>query len=75
MRIKRGINANNFLSAARQCAGSVTLATEKGDRFELHSDLAGLLVAILSEEPEQLYGAEITCADEEDYKRLAHVLE
>lgn len=75
MKLKKGVNINEFFETANKGGGDVFLQTTEGDILNLKSLLSRYAVMSIMGNRHLLDSAEIVCVQEEDYKRLAEFLE
>lgn len=75
MRLKKDIDMNAFLEAAKKCDGSVFFQTTEGDILNLKSLLSRYVMMSIMGKPHLLESAQITCVQEDDYQKLAEFLE
>lgn len=75
MRLKEGIDVNDFLAAAEKCTGQVFFHTADGSILNLRSMLSHyVLVSILCNKS-VLDDSQIVCTQDDDYQLLQNYLE
>ncbi|MCH5339562.1 MAG: hypothetical protein J1E03_12325 [Acetatifactor sp.] len=75
MRLKKDIDMNAFLEAAKKCHGAVFFQTTEGDILNLKSLLSRYVLMSIMGKPHLLESAQITCVQEDDYQKLTEFLE
>lgn len=75
VQLKKDIDMNTFLEAAKECDGSVFFQTTEGDILNLKSLLSRYVLMSVMGKPHLLESAQITCVQEDDYQKLAEFLE
>lgn len=74
MKLKKGVDINEFFEVANKCSGDIFLQTTEGDILNLKSLLSRYAVMSIMGNQHLLDSAEIVCVQEEDYKKLADFL-
>lgn len=75
MKLKEGIDINEFLAAAEKCSGQVFFHTADGSILNLRSMLSHyVLVSILCNKS-VLEDSKVVCTQDEDYQLLKDYLE
>ncbi len=75
MRLKEGIDVNDFLAAAEKCTGQVFFHTTDGSILNLRSMLSHyVLVSILCNKS-VLEDSQVVCTQDDDYQLLQNYLE
>ena len=75
MRLKEGIDVNDFLAAAEKCTGQVFFHTTDGSILNLRSMLShSVLVSILCNKS-VLEDSQVVCTQDDDYQLLQNYLE
>ena len=75
MRLKEGIDVNDFLAAAEKCTGQVFFHTTDGSILNLRSMLSHyVLVSILCNKY-VLEDSQVVCTQDDDYQLLQNYLE
>ena len=75
MRLKEGIDVNDFLDAAEKCTGQVFFHTTDGSILNLRSMLSHyVLVSILCNKS-VLEDSQVVCTQDDDYQLLQNYLE
>ncbi|MCH5342124.1 MAG: hypothetical protein J1E01_11730 [Acetatifactor sp.] len=75
MKLKKNIDLNQFLEAARKCEGDTFLHTVEGDILNLKSLLSQYTVMSIMGHNHVLENAQVICVKEENYQKLADFLE
>lgn len=75
MRLKEGIDVNDFLAAAEKCTGQVFFHTTDGSILNLRSMLSHyVLVSILCNKS-VLEDSQVVCTQDDDYQLMQNYLE
>ena len=75
MRLKEGIDVNDFFAAAEKCTGQVFFHTTDGSILNLRSMLSHyVLVSILCNKS-VLEDSQVVCTQDDDYQLLQNYLE
>ena len=75
MRLKEGIDVNDFVAAAEKCTGQVFFHTTDGSILNLRSMLSHyVLVSILCNKS-VLEDSQVVCTQDDDYQLLQNYLE
>lgn len=75
MKLKKAIDINKLMEAARACVGDTFLQTAEGDILNLKSLLSQYAIMSIMGNHHILDSAQIVCVQEEDYQKLAEFLE
>lgn len=73
--LKEGINHALFLQTVKDCAGEVLFKTQEGDVLNLKSTLSQFVFAASLLNPMIADGAEVYCANPDDYVKLEEFLQ
>lgn len=74
MKLKKNIDLNAFLDAARQCDGDVFFHSEENDILNLKSLLSQYVAMSIVYKPRLFENALIVCTQESDYEKLSDFL-
>lgn len=75
MKLKKNIDLNQFLEAARKCEGDIFLHTTEGDILNLKSLLSQYTIMSIMGHTHVLENAQVVCVREENYQKLTEFLE
>lgn len=75
MKLKEGIDINDFLSAADKCSGQVFFHTIDGSILNLRSMLSHYVLVTILCNKSLLEGSQVVCTQDEDYQLLQSFLE
>ena len=75
MRLKEGIDINEFLAAADKCSGQVFFHTADGSILNLRSMLSHYVLVTILCNKSLLEDSKVVCTEEEDYQLLQDYLE
>ncbi len=75
MKLKEGIDINEFLAAATKCTGQVFFHTADGSILNLRSMLSHYVLVSIMCNKSALEDSQIVCTQDEDYQLLKDYLE